>query len=97
MPKGKGDRRLTRVKLDRVLARLSKSPFVSDELRAACQEERVKYDTVQRALQRTGLIELVGFAPWPDKKCPQGSPPRLYRIVGWIDVPVTRKAEVAAR
>jgi hypothetical protein len=91
MPKGRGDRRTSKVKLERVLARIGKARFTSTELAAACKAERVKYDTVQRAVQRRGMVVAVGLVV-VDGKLPQGAPERVYLVVGAVDVPEEKTA-----
>lgn len=85
MTKARGDRRTSRVKLKRVLDRIGQGRFTTAELIAACKIERVKYDTVQRALQREQMIALDGIALGPDGKVPRGSPERTYIVMGWAE------------
>ena len=85
MPKKRGDRRTSKVKLSRILGRIGRQRFSTSELAAACKAERVKYDTAQRAMLRYKMIEPWSFVMPKDGTLPRGAPERIYEIVGWME------------
>jgi hypothetical protein len=73
-----GARRLARGRMARLVSGIGHSPFTSKELEAACKRGRLKYDSVQRALLRMGLIKPIGLAVSETGELPRGAPERTY-------------------